>query len=91
MIIVVSSLLFADAEFAEYVAENIVSGDLARDRAKIVQYLSDLLTDQIRRQTPRYTCNGPVQSLRSMQQSLVMADIAHYQAVVRNVSFYGLD
>ena len=42
MLIVSNHYLFADAEFREYLAENIVVGDFACDGAQVVDDLADV-------------------------------------------------
>lgn len=42
LLMAVSKLSFADAEFREYLAENIVVGDFACDGAQVVDDLADV-------------------------------------------------
>ncbi len=51
MLIVGNHHLLADAKFTEDMAQDVVRGDFACDGAEVVEYLADLFTDEIRRES----------------------------------------
>ena len=74
--------LFSDAELRKYFAQDVVGGDFAGNGFEMVEHFTDVLGEQVRRESCVQTLAGPGECFGRMEQCFVMAGVGYDRSTV---------